>query len=170
MKDDYSTNMFIQTLRKLNTGCHVSGMFVGCLVYADDIILIRPSVNGLQEMLGKCFDISQLLSLQFNTRKCHCLTVGKLSKVNISPMLLRGNKIEWCEDVRYLGVYLMGSKSVKFDISPIKRSFYAACNSYFLIVMVFMKWHYWHSRNPTVYLYCCMHRQHCHLHVNRVVS
>jgi len=46
-------NMFIQTLRKLNTGCHVSGMFVGCLLYADDIILISPSVNGLQEMLDK---------------------------------------------------------------------------------------------------------------------
>ena len=41
------------------------------------------------------------------------------------------NKIKWCEHVRYLGVYLMRSKSVKFDISPIQRSFYAACNSIF---------------------------------------
>jgi len=86
-------NMLIQKLRKLNTGCHVSGMFLGCLLYADDIILISPSVNGLQEMLDKCFDISQLLSLQFNARKCHCLTVGKLSKVKISRMLLGGNDI-----------------------------------------------------------------------------
>ena len=46
-------------------------------------------------------------------------------------MLLGGNKIEWCEHVIYLGVYLMRSKSVKFYISPIKRSFYAACNSIF---------------------------------------
>jgi len=92
-------------------------MFVGCLLYADDIILTSPSVNGLQEMMDKCFDISQLLSLQYNARKCHCLTVGKLSKVNISPMLLGGNKIEWCEHVRYLGVYLMRNMSVKFYIS-----------------------------------------------------
>ena len=50
-------------------------------------------------------------------------------------MLLGGNEIEWCEHVRYLGVYLMGSKSVKFDISLIKRSFYAACYSVFSHVM-----------------------------------
>jgi len=62
-----------------------------------------------------------------------------LSKVNVSPMLLGGNKIEWCEHVRYLGVHLLRSKSVKFDISLIKRFFYAACNSYFLIVTVLMK-------------------------------
>jgi len=55
----------------------------------------------------------------------------KLSKVKISTMLLGGNEIEWCEHVRYLDVYLTRSKSVKFDISPIKRSFYAACNSIF---------------------------------------
>ena len=67
-------------------------MFVGCLLYADDIILISPSVNCLQEMLDKCFDIFQLLAPQFNARKCHCLTVGKLSKVKISPMFLGGNK------------------------------------------------------------------------------
>ena len=145
---------FVATLKKLNTGtgCHVSGMFVGCLLYADDIILISPSVNGLQEMLDKCFDISQLLSLQFKARKCHCLTVGKLSKVNVSPMLLGGNKVEWCEHVRYLGVYLMRS------IDP---SMLLAIQ-YFLVVTVLMEWHYWHSKNPTVYLYCCMHRQHCH--------
>jgi len=65
------------------------------------------------------------------TRKCHCLAVGKLSKVNISHMLLGGNKIEWFEHVRYLGVYLMRSKSVKFYISPIKRPVYVACNSIF---------------------------------------
>ena len=96
--------MFIQTLRKLKTGCYVSGMFLGCLLYVYDIILISPSVNGSQEMSDKCFDIFQLLSLQFNACKCNCLTVGKLSKVNISPMRLGGNKIEWCEHVRYLGV------------------------------------------------------------------
>jgi len=72
----------------------------------------------------------------------------------------------------------MRSNSVKFDISPIKRSFYAACNSIcshshgvkLYSLTPSMKWHYWHSRNHTVYLYCCMRHQHCHLRVNRSVS
>ena len=33
-------------------------MFVGCLLYADDIILLSPTVGGLQAMLDKCFEIS----------------------------------------------------------------------------------------------------------------
>ena len=51
-------NVFILQLKTLNVGCHVSGMFVGCLLYTDDIILISPSVIGLQEMLDKCHEIS----------------------------------------------------------------------------------------------------------------
>ena len=82
-------------------------------------------------ILDSCFYISQFISLQFNPRKCHCLAVGKLSNVKISSLLLGDNEIEWCDHIRYLGVYRMRSKSVKFDISPIKRSFCAAYNSIF---------------------------------------
>jgi len=39
--------------------------------------------------------------------------------------------IEWCDRIKYLDVYLANAKSVKFDINPMKRSFYAACNSIF---------------------------------------
>jgi len=57
-------NVFIHRIRKLNTGCHVSGMLQG--VYcADDITLISHSGNGLQEMLDQCVDISQVISLSF---------------------------------------------------------------------------------------------------------
>ena len=40
-------NILILQLKKLNIGCRVSGMFVGCLLYADDNILLCPSVTGL---------------------------------------------------------------------------------------------------------------------------
>jgi len=36
-------NVLILQLKELNIGCRVSGMFVGCLLYADDIILPRLS-------------------------------------------------------------------------------------------------------------------------------
>ena len=86
-------NVFILKLKTLNVGCHVSGMFVRCLLYADDIVLISPSVIGLQEMLDKCHEISDTVSLQFNVRKCHCLVVGKMSRVKISPCFLVVKKV-----------------------------------------------------------------------------
>jgi len=106
-------------------------MFLGCLLYADDIILLSSSVTGLQEMLDRCYDIACSASLQFNIHKCHCIDVGKTYKAKISPMLLGGHIIEWCEHIKYLGIHFVSGKHIKFDINPVKRSFYAACNSVF---------------------------------------
>jgi len=82
-------------------------------------------------MLNKCFKISRSISLQFNVKKCHCTIIGKMYKAAIAPMLLNGQAVEWCDRIKYLGVHLANAKSVKFNINPMKRSFYAACNSIF---------------------------------------
>jgi len=38
-----------------------------------------------------------------------------------------------------------------------------------LVIKYFlMKLHYWHSKNLTVYLYCRIHRQHCHIGMYRI--
>ena len=120
-------NVLIVQLKKLNIGCRMSGIFVGCLLYADDIILLSPSVTGLQEMLNTCYEIACTVSLQFNVRKCHCLVVGKMHNFAISPMMLAGQEIKWCDHIKYLGIYLAWGRVLKSDVNP----FYAACNSIF---------------------------------------
>jgi len=49
----------------------------------------------------------------------------------ISPMILAGQEIKWCDHIKYLGIYLARGRVLKFDVNPLKRSFYAACNSIF---------------------------------------
>ena len=39
------------TLKDNDIGCHVGSKFCGVFAYADDIILLSPSINGLQNML-----------------------------------------------------------------------------------------------------------------------
>jgi len=73
-------NVFILELRKLKIGCHICEIFLECMLYADDIILLSPSVKGLQLMLDKCFEISCNVALQFNAQKCHCMVIGKTYK------------------------------------------------------------------------------------------
>ena len=41
------TNTFIVKLREINSDCCINGNFVGCVMYAGDLILIFASVNGL---------------------------------------------------------------------------------------------------------------------------
>jgi len=71
------------------------------------------------------------MSLEFNVEKCHYVAVGKRCS-GINSMTLCGNSVEWCDAVKYLGVYLQGGRSLKFDINPAKRTFYFACNSILL--------------------------------------
>jgi len=122
---------FIVQLRELSVGCHIGTEFVGCLLYADDIILLSPSIVGLQSMLDKCSDIASVLSLQFYTSKSHCIVFGKTSKCTLPLMVLGGMTICWCSSVKYLAVHLLSGRFLKFDIMPVKRAFYAACNSIF---------------------------------------
>ena len=42
----------VDALRYCNLGCHIGDEYVGCIVYADDIISISASLTNLQNMLG----------------------------------------------------------------------------------------------------------------------
>jgi len=44
-------------------------MFLGCILYADDILLLSPTVAGLKKMLDKCSEIAEVISLEFNVEK-----------------------------------------------------------------------------------------------------
>ena len=44
-------NYLINSLSLSDLGCHINGVYIGCLVYADDIILLSASVAHLQMML-----------------------------------------------------------------------------------------------------------------------
>ena len=58
----YSLSYFSISIRTLlvpylgtsDLGCHFKGVYIGCIVYADDILLISASVVQLQQMLHLC--------------------------------------------------------------------------------------------------------------------
>jgi len=61
----------------------------------------------------------------------HCMVVGRAVAVESQSMLLGDTHIHWSQSIRYLGVYVVSRKTLSFDVSPMKRAFYAACNSIF---------------------------------------
>ena len=65
-------------LVKLNKfGCSMFGLSVGALMYADDIILLAPSINELQKMMLICFEELAYLDLKLNFDKSVALRMGK---------------------------------------------------------------------------------------------
>ena len=41
-------------LRASGQGCHISGVFVGCILFADDLALMAPTKAALQKMINLC--------------------------------------------------------------------------------------------------------------------
>jgi hypothetical protein len=106
---------------------HIRNMFCGCFLYADDIIILSPSIKGLQAMLDTCMRVSKSLFLSFNFLKSHCIMFGKRVS-NVEPMWMGTHSIPWVDSIRYLGVHIVSGKRLMFDVNPTKRSFYCACN------------------------------------------
>jgi hypothetical protein len=100
----------------------VSSLFLGCLLYADDFILVFPSISGLQAVLDKCTYVANIFSLQFNINQRHCIAIGKMNNIGKTPMILCGSSVVWRNTFKYLGIYLLAGKVLKFDITPCRRS------------------------------------------------
>jgi len=63
------TDSVIHALRVSTPGCHLGDVYIGCIAYADNIILLSASLINLQKMIDICFDQGSKLDIQFNPSK-----------------------------------------------------------------------------------------------------
>jgi len=66
----------ISSLRTSGLGRHFKVVYIGCIVYADDILLISASVVQLQQMLDLCFSYADDLDIHFNHKKSNLIKFG----------------------------------------------------------------------------------------------
>jgi len=81
----------------------VGKTFFGCIMYADDLLLLSHSLHGLQAMLDICSVYADCHNLVFNPAKTICSVVGK-QRFKISDVYLDNHTIQWCDSFKYLGV------------------------------------------------------------------
>jgi len=66
-----SCSMFIwialEKLRSSGYGLHIGSLFVGCILYVDDIVLLSPSCFGLQKLLNHYEQFASNCDTKFNT-------------------------------------------------------------------------------------------------------
>ena len=100
-------DVLLERLAKSGQGCHVGKMFTGCLAYADDVVLLSPTVYALENMLTICEKYSVDLSIKFNSSKSKLLVFSENStdvKVNF-----QGNTIPQVKSETHVG-HLMSNK------------------------------------------------------------
>jgi len=50
------------------------------------------------------------------------MAVVKMCNAVIFPLHIGNLQLEWCKCIKYLGVYVVSYKHIKFDINPVMRS------------------------------------------------
>ena len=62
----------LKRIERTGIGCHVGHHFYGGLGYADDVVLLSPTVCGLQLLINTCEKFATENSVTFNSRKTVC--------------------------------------------------------------------------------------------------
>jgi len=102
------------------------------ILYADDILLIAPSLSKLECVLHACERKLTRLDMAINCKKSCCLRVGsRCDAVCGNIVSASGQVIAWVTEMRYLGVYVTQSRTFKCSLEHVKRSFYRAANAVF---------------------------------------
>ena len=124
-------NILITSLRSADIGCHIDGIYLGIFMYADDIILLSPSVKGLQAMINRCLSICKKLRLSINFSKSYCVMFGRIKKSVADPAQIEINNsiIPWVDSISYLGVQIVSGIKFSISVEKIRRNFYVAFNT-----------------------------------------
>lgn len=108
------------------------GVNTAIVVYADDILLISPSVCGLQCLLNRCELELRWLDMELNIKKSCCMRIGPSHDLKCCNIVTsNGSSLPWVDTVRYLGIYIISSRSFKISLRFAKLSFFRSVNAIF---------------------------------------
>jgi len=115
-------------LRAAGVDARIGKRYFGCLVNADDILLICHSVTVMQ-LARYLLREPELMDFSFNTVKSVALRIGPRYRHICAPLMLSGSQLAYVEQTKYLGVMLKSARSFKCMLDHVKVKFYRCFNA-----------------------------------------
>lgn len=116
-------NDLIVELSSTPVGLRSDGRYVNNLSYADDMVLISPSIKGLQRLVSICEQYAHNHGLVYNTKKTEMMVFGSGGvPQNIPEVRLNGQPVAIVHSFKYLGHIVTSSLSDDEDIERQRRS------------------------------------------------
>ena len=110
--------------------CNQRGLHSIIILYADDILLLSPTLYGLQHMLNECERRLQELNMAINFKKTCCLRIGpRFDSHCCCIRSITGCALPWVTYMRYLGVYLLSSRTFRCSLDQAKRGYFRSVNA-----------------------------------------
>ena len=94
---------------------------LNCLLWADDLLLVRSSQLGLQNCLNKMSSFYEKLGLKINIKKTEIIIFNKrgLSLANKFEFWLNGHKVRIVDEYQYLGLKVKPSGSMGIAVQEL---------------------------------------------------
>ena len=74
----------LRRLRETDEGCHVGHLSYAAFGYADDLLLLSPSIHGLEILVKTSESFASEYGVTFNAKKTECICFGKKIHVHYS--------------------------------------------------------------------------------------
>jgi len=117
----------ITRVNNANVGCHIGYVCTAIFLFADDIILLCPSVDRL---LVVCELVLCDLDMRINANKTFCMRVGPRFDADCAAVALsNGTSLNWVNSCRYLGVFIISGKELRYSFDNCKRKLFKSFNA-----------------------------------------
>jgi len=118
----------ISKLQASKLGCSMHNVYVGCIMYADDLILISASVTVLQQMINVCSEEVSYLDMCFNVSKSTVIRIGRHYRHVCADITLPTGILKYSSSLKYLGIYILSCMRFRIDVNKLKVKFFTALN------------------------------------------
>lgn len=116
-------NDLIGELRRARTGCHLGNVCVNNLSYADDMVLLSPSIKGLRKLLLICEQYAIDHGLKYNVAKTEMMVFRSgRGPEKVHEVHMNGSTIQMVKQFKYLGHLLTESMKDDNDIERERRA------------------------------------------------
>lgn len=98
-------NGLIGELSGTRIGCHIDGTCINNISYADDMVLLSPSVGAMRRMLSLCESYAKAHGLKYNALKSELMVfkAGNKSYSKVPLITLDGIPLKRVTKFKYLG-------------------------------------------------------------------
>ena len=121
-------DVLIARLKSAKVGCMLLDSYYGCLLYADDIVLLAHTLNGMQQMLNICTEYGIEYDVKFNDTKSCTIRIGPRFNFVCAPLELAGKCLQFVDSVKYLGVRIVAGRCFKCSFEEVKMKFFRVFN------------------------------------------
>ena len=104
----------IDTLERRGFGCHMGNLFTGCFINADDITLLAPSCQSLNEMLNICELYAFGHDSVFNPGKTRCTHFTNRNSASGSVHFM-DNSLQFTETFSLLRINVLPDFKAEID-------------------------------------------------------